>query len=235
MRMNSPSRISELRLQSELVDDFFSYTNGQLWTKVDGDSGASVAIDADGTGGLVALVTGATDNNEAYLHSTNELFAFAASRPIEFEAGIQFAEASTDDANVLVGLMDAVAANALQDNGAGPKASYSGAVFFKADGDTLWSVETSVGGTQTTTQTKTTAGSSSQQRLRIEINPTGGSAAQVTFWANGQQCVDSDGKLIRHEVSFGSATEMSAVLGLKAGGANSETLTVDYVGASQAR
>ena len=128
-----------MQYQTALVEDFHGYTDGYIWTKTAGDAGASVAQDADGLGGVILLTTGATDNNEAYLASP-ELFKFLANRPIEFEILLQFSEANTDDANDCAGLMDAVGANSIQDNGAGPKASYSGAVFFKADGDTVWSV-----------------------------------------------------------------------------------------------
>jgi len=124
------------RGQMELADDFTHFSDGDAWTKLDADSGATVAIDADGTDGVMLLTTGATDNNEASLASTNELFLFAADRAIVIEAHLQFAEANTDDANVAFGLADAWGANLLGDNGAGPKSSYSGCLIYKADGDT---------------------------------------------------------------------------------------------------
>ena len=138
-------------------DDFNELVTGDRWTSIAADTGASVAM-TDAVGGRVALVTGATDNNEAYIHTTSELFLPAANKPILVRAQLQFAEANTDDANVIFGLINAAAANDLQDNGAGPRASYDGAVFYKVDGGTRWQVESSNAGTQVTTDTEYTAG-----------------------------------------------------------------------------
>jgi hypothetical protein len=162
---------------------------------------------------------------------------FAADKPILFETRVQFTEANADDANVIAGLMDAVAADALLDNGGGPKASYSGMVFFKEDGQTLWSCESSVGGVQTTTQLSAagaldkvprTAGGSAWQVLRIEFRPISPTLADVLFFVDGQAAC-------RQSLSFTGATEMQVVMGVKNGGANLETLNVDYVGAWQLR
>jgi hypothetical protein len=235
MKILSPSQASSnIRLQTELTDDFHAYTDGHIWTAVDGDSGALVALDSDGVGGVVTLTTGATDNNEAYLYSP-ELFKYLDNRPLEFEAAVQYSEANSDDANILVGLMDAPAAGSLLDDGAGPKASYSGAVFFKADGDTVWSVETSIAGTQTTTVTSSPAGTASWQRLAIRVLDISSSTAKVAFFVDGTQCRDTSGNPIVHSVSIGSATEMAVAVGIKAGSANSESLNLDYITCLQKR
>ena len=152
---------------------------------------------------------------------------------------MQFAEANTDDENILVGLLDAVGANSLQDNGAGPPASYSGAVFFKVDGGTTWNVETSNSTTQTTNELVSTnannlsrktqtAGGAAYQTLRIEYTPYSATNAYVSFFVDGVQCC-------QHDYVFTSATEMQIGIGVKNGGANNETLNVDYVVAVQER
>jgi hypothetical protein len=179
------------------------------------------------------------DNDEAYIESANEVFKFAADKPLLFEARVQFTEANTDDANILVGLLDAVGANSLQDNGAGPPASYSGATFFKVDGGTVWQCETSVTTTQTTTELTAanvnnlakravTAGGAAYQTLRIEYMPYSATNAYVTFFVDGVA-------VAQHDYVFTSATEMQIGLGVKNGGANLETLNVDYVVCSQER
>ncbi|MCR9119497.1 MAG: hypothetical protein NXI22_21400 [bacterium] len=217
-------------------DDFDHLVSGDRWTDTSGDTGASVSV-ADGVGGAAALVTGGDDNNEVYLHSTTELFKFADNKPLIVEALLQYSEANTDDANVMFGLMDNVGANALQDDGAGPKTSYSGALFFKADGDTLWSVQYSDGATQQTVQLSADAahdgfarlsGGANAQTFRIEFAPYGG-AADVRFFIDHVLVYAFQG------VSFTNASEMEAVVGLKAGGANSETANVDYLFAYQRR
>lgn len=217
-------------------DDFFHFVTADLWTSLAADSGASVAV-GDAAGGIVVLTTGGTNNNEAYLKNTKEIFKFAEDKPILFEARIQYAEANTDDANVCLGLMDAVGADSILDDGGGPKASYSGAVFFKVDGGTRWNVESSLAGTQTTTELSATnsldklaktAGGSSYQTFRIEVLPINSTEAEVSFYI--------DGVLVaKHSLTYTSATEMMAFVGVKAGGANSEVVSVDYAAGYQLR
>jgi hypothetical protein len=231
-----PDELHLARLSYGFLDDFTHLVTGDLWTDTSGDSGASAAV-ADGVKGVVALVTGATDNNEAYLHQTAETFKFADDKPLIFEALVQFAEANTDDANVMVGLKDAWAADSILDDGAGPAASYSGAVFFKVDGGTRWNVEYSNGATQETAELTAansldgiakTAGGAAYQRLRIEFQPHG-TVGDVKFFIDDQHVYTFA------NVSYSSATDMEAGFGVKAGGANSETLNVDYAYARQKR
>lgn len=216
--------------------DFLEFVSGDVLADTSGDTGASWAA-SDAAGGVAVGLTGGTDNNEAYLHTTKELFKFAANKPMFFEARIQYAEANTDDANVCLGFMDAVGANSIVDDGAGPKASYSGAVFFKVDGGTRWNVETSISTTQNTTEltaanslTKSaqTAGGSSYQTLRIEVIPFSSTQADAMFYI--------DGSLVyKQTFTYTNATEMMAFVGVKAGGSNEETVNVDYIQAYQQR
>ena len=150
-------------------------------------------------------------------------------KPIVFQTVIQYAEGNVDDANVIAGLMSTSAANALLDDGGGPPASYSGLVFFKTDGDTVWQVETSVGGTQTTTrlsalnsfdQLAKTAGGAAKQTLRIEFIPYTSTLADVMFYI--------DGVLVaKHLWTYTGAAAMSPVIGMKNGAITTvETLNV---------
>ena len=219
-----------LRRQITLFDDFTHYVDAQQWTAVLTDSGTAAVGDA--AGGVLALTASdatVADNDEAYLHSTNELFLFAADRPIYFETRIQFTEAATDDANLLIGLMDGIAADALQDDGAGPKTSYSGAVFYKVDGETVWNCESSIGGSQTTTATVKTAGQSAYQTLRIEFQPVTSTVGEVRFFIDNELVGKHSG------FTFTSGTEMQVVLGVKNGSENNESLNIDYVGCTQLR
>lgn len=207
----------------DLYDDFLSVTSTQLWTSVLTDSGtASVGDAANGILALVASDGTVADNDEAYIKSTKEIALFANNKPFVFEASIQFSEANTDDANVCVGLMNAVGADSIQDNGAGPAASYSGAVFYKVDGGTTWYAESSLGATQNTTALTDTAGGSAYQKLRIEFKPFSSTQANVAFYIN-------DAHKCSHTLTYTSATEMQLFAGVKNGGANLETLNVDYI------
>lgn len=212
-----------------VVDHFTHYVSADEWTTVASDAGA--AVDGDGKGGLVTITASdgtEGDNDETYLKQTQENFLFVADKPIYFGGRIQYTEANTDDANIAVGLKDAVAANSILDDGGGPAASYSGAVIFKADGDTTWSFETSVGGTQTTNQSSTTAGGSAFQNLEIFIEAHNATQLKAIPKVDGKELLDSTtGAPILHYITIGSATEMQAFFGVKNGDTNLETLVVD--------
>lgn len=223
-----------------VADDFCKDYDAAEWISVLTDSGTASVGDA--VGGIMALVPSdgtVADNDEAYLKSPNETFLFANNKPLIFEARVQFTEANTDDANVIVGVKDAVAANTILDDGGGPAASYSGAVFFKTDGATNWQVETSLAGTQTTTDLTAsnannlakrtmTAGGSAYQVLRLEFLPYSSTNAYVNFYIDGVQ-------VAQHDYVYTSATEMQICLGVKNGFTNLETLNVDYAICAQAR
>jgi hypothetical protein len=228
------------RNQFTIQDDFLRDVDSADWVTTLTDSGTASVGDA--AGGIIALVPSdgtVADNDEAYIESANEVFKFAGDKPLLFEARVQFSEANVDDANVLVGLLDAVGANSLVDNGGGPPSSYSGAVFFKVDGGTVWQTETSNSTTQTTNELvasntnnlakrAVTAGGSAYQTLRIEYQPYSSTNAYVSFFVDGVLCA-------QHDYIFTSATEMQIGIGVKNGGANNETLNVDYVACVQER
>lgn len=213
-----------------LEDDFLVDLDTTKWTTTATDSGAITVGDTVGGRASMACSDGTVaDNDEIYLLSANEVFLFANDKPVVFEARIQFTEANTDDANVAVGLMNAVAANAIVDDGAGMKASYSGAVIYKVDGGTKWVCQNSVGTDRTTTTTTVTAGGSAFQTLRIEVRPQASGFYDVVFIIDGVEAAK------HKDCALGSPTEMNVFAGAKNGGANLETLVVDYIAAYQLR
>lgn len=233
-----PPSLGALKDYHYIEDDFTEDPDTNKWTATTGTNDGGSATVGDAVGGVLAIKTNAFDNFEEYVESANETFLFAANKPIRFACRCKFSEANTDDANVIVGLKDAVAADTLQDNGAGPASSYSGAVFFKEDGQTLWSVEASIAGTQVTAQLTAansltglayTAASSDYKWLTIEFCPISATSAEIVFGIDGVDVYKIVGDYIT------SATEMQICLGAKAGGANSETLNVDYVSCIQKR
>jgi hypothetical protein len=139
--LSLPERYYLGRRVHGFFDEFYEFVSGDLWTLVTDMDGSATVLDA--AGGKIAIASAAdTAGNEgAYLKGNKESFKFAANKPLLFEALVDFTEAAVNQANVIVGLMDAVAADALVDDGAGPKASYSGAVFYKVDGETVWRCE----------------------------------------------------------------------------------------------
>lgn len=216
--------------------DFNYYIADDLFTATASDSGAVTETDA--AGGVVDLAPSdstAADNDEIYLHQSNETFLFAANKPLQFDARIQFSEANTDDANVAAGLSDAVAADTILDDGAGVAASFDGAVIWKGDGDTVWSFTTSNATTQTTSTSTTTAGGSAYQVLTIICRHQDASNCSLVPLVDGQQLKDSNGNLIEHKIAYSGLAEMETFVGLKNGSTNEESLLVDYISCWQKR
>lgn len=231
-----PDEVPARRHAFFIDDDFATYVDAALWTKLAADIAATVAA-ADAVNGVVELTTGPTDNNEAAISTTKKVFDFADDKPHELEASVQYAEAATDDANVFVGFISAAAANTMQDNGAGPAADFDGCGIFKVDGGTNWKVVVSDGTTQTIVElTKAnsldgsakTAGGSAQQRLAIRVAPKSATKADVTFFI--------DDALVWKETDWAFGTDaMFARAYVKAGGATSEVLKVDRFYAGKKR
>lgn len=224
-------------------DDFGMYTtvhNG--WTTGAADTNATVSCDADGTGGILQLYTGdATDNNEVGVRTTNERFLPAIGKPMLLESRIQYTEINTNAANVCFGAADVMAgANTLLDDGAGPAATFYGALIYKVDGETVWRCATSAGAlssTGTTTQSTTTAGGASYQVLRIELLPLANNTSETTFFVDDLPLRDSNGLVIKHYLTHGAAATADLDVGLyaKAGGTGQLTVNCDYICAFQKR
>lgn len=233
--LNLPADRQARKLTHGFRDDFDQYVSADRWTTTASDLGGVTLLDS--VGGVVELdASDATvaDNDETYMLQTKEQFKFAANKPIAASARVKFTEANTDDANIWAGFMDAIAADSLQDDGAGPKATFSGFGFYKVDGETKWRVVSSIGTTNTKTVTDVTAGGA-WQWLDMEYRDLDGTTGEIVFFIDGQQCKDANGALIKHTVSIGSATEMKFGFGVKNGDTNEEKLQVDYADAYQAR
>lgn len=223
-----------------VVEDFFGL-DAPWNTTLDTDSAA--AEDADGLNGVVTVLSDGDDNDEAYLY-TNELFKFASGKPFLAICRAQYAEASTDDANILIGIGEGFgAANTLQDNGAGPPADYDGVCLYKVDGGTRWNFETSVGTTQLTTALDLSAGGSSYFTAALLCNPI--SSTEFEAWplfdaAGGlnlqpvyeyETNTGKQAKLghVKHRQAYSSVGEMAFCIGVKSGGAAEESINVDLV------
>lgn len=219
----------------EINEDFIAYvpasSNEALWSNILTDSGTVTLADAKGGRIAIAASDGTiADNDEAYVYTTNEVFIVEAAKPIWFETRVKLAAADTDNANVMVGLLSGVAANALQDNGAGPPANYDGVVVNKVDGGSAWVAEASVGTTQTAIAlTAPGAPGTSYQKIGILIVPTSSTSATAYIFI--------DGVLVGSQAfTFTGMTEMAAFVGVKNGGGTvNTTLHVDYIRVRQAR
>lgn len=222
-----------LRRQAILFDDFLWYISPHMWTSFVTDAGTSVAISGSVAAGAVLITTGATDNNEAALTTTNKPFTFAAEKPMLCEANVQYSEANTSAENICFGFSSVMGtANMLLDDGAGPAASFSGAIIYKIDGGTVWRFRTSIGTTYTDSISATTAGGATAQVLSIEVRTASSGYVEAVPFVNGLQLLDANNKPIKHTFATTSAAAMQCGVYSKAGSANSEVATVDYIAAS---
>ena len=228
-----------LRQQSYGVfSDFEEFVSGDKFSDLSADSGAAVT-NRDQAGGIVRLSSIAIDENEVQLYSTKELFKFAENKPITAVCRLAFAEGNTNAINVGFGLIDAPIADTLVNAGAGPKSSYSGAVFFKTDGSLNWNVEASITTAQTTAELNAinsldkiahpgALGATTFQELRIECNPYSSTKQKIDYFIDNVHVYSID-----H--TYTNGTEMTVWVGLKLGSATIENVDVDYLGAWQKR
>jgi hypothetical protein len=198
--------------------------------KVIATNGGSVSV-ADGVLGVLAITPSdgtAGDNDEIYLCTDTELFKFAAGDSFETEIRWKYSEAATDDANLFYGFMNAFAADALVDDGGGPKATGDYVGFWKVDGGTQWYCGAQSNGTATPSVDalgvpNTTSASSDYVVMHVRVDCKTSTQAVATFTHNGTV-------LGTVNFAYASATEMQVGLGVKNGSTNAETVYVDYLG-----
>ncbi len=205
----------------EFEDDFYSYDD----TATVGDyvevSDGTPAVDViDSNYGELSIACESTTENETYISSMHEIAKFLTNKRAFFECLVTLTEANTDDANIIIGLSDTVAADSLLDSGAGPMASYDGAVFFKVLDGTVWQFETSNAGSQNTLASLGTFTSGTKHHLAFQYDYNDGVTASVTPFLDGVAGTAQD-------LTIAGLAEMHLLMGVKAGGANAETLKVD--------
>src|ERR1051325_8543393 len=207
------------------------------------DSGTVLMGDAvNGVATLTPSDGSVGDNDEAYLASPNEVFKFGTNRSIYGRFKFRYTEVTSDKVNWCVGFQDAVGANSLVDDGAGPKVSGSTLAIAKVDGGSnLLKVYSACNGTSTSTTTNFTVAAATDYLAEIICNDWDGVSMQVSFRfgivANGLEYLkDANGNIIRHTVLIASATEMQIFAGVKLGAAtNNDTLLLDYWYGAQTR
>lgn len=240
MKLVNDNLFANPQRQSDFEDHFTELnsvaTTGR-WANTK-DAAGTLALGVAGET-TVALTTSNVDNNENYL-ATNTKWDVLANRPLVAEGRFQYAEAATDDANIILGIAT-YAANTLIDDGGGLVASFSGFTFHKVDGGTKWIVTSSVGATRYGASTTTvTAGGAGFFSVRIEVRPISSTQAEAVFLydsaggTNFSQMRDNTtNALIKHIITYTSFAAAPFGFGLKAGGATDETLVCDRVRVSQ--
>lgn len=202
-------------------DDFRSkldLTNNYAVTADVGETQETI----DAGGGVLSIACDGDNEDEAYVSTLRQICLFSSAKPAWFECRVKLTESNTDNANIIIGLSDTVGANFLQDAGAGPAASYDGAVFFKVDGGTVWQFETSNAGTQVTDSDVGTFTSAAWHTLGWYFDGTA-STSTITPYVDGVADTARD-------IVLSGLQEMAVVMGVKGGNAANtvETLLVDY-------
>ena len=212
----------------EFWDDCFTYDITNDWAVVE-DAGATEADKLlDEANGVVQIGCDGDDNDECYVSSIAEIFKFETDKRLFFEMRVKLTEANTDDANIIIGLSDTVAADSLVDDGAGLMASFDGAVFFKVDGGTVWQFGASNAAAQ---DINTNAGAFSDgawTKLGFLYDYNDGVTAIVTPYIDGVAGTPVD-------LTIAGLEEMHILRGVKAGDINEEALMTDYIHVVYAR
>jgi len=207
------------------LDDTTGFPTG--WVIVSDDAGTT-GDEVDQLGGWLRVACTGTDNDETYLSTLGESFIFATDKKFVLKCRVQLTEAATDDANWVIGVSDTVGADFLQDDGAGPAASYDGAVFFKVDGTLKIQFETSNAAAQVTNATLADFVSGTSYNLAFVYDYGDGVTGSITPYVNGVAGT-------AHAITIAGLQEMHFVMGVKAGGANAESFLVDYIAIAQER
>jgi hypothetical protein len=213
-------------VEFELMDDFYSLntvSSTGLWTSInDGATGTLALSSTPGAGGWVNIPSAAADNDYQVLATNLKLFKFAASKPLAFEARVTLTEANTSAANFIVGLSSITTTGVMAADGGGVAATFDGAVFYKADGGTAIKFITSAATAQVTNSSVSTFTSAATYRLGFVFSPADGTTGQIIPYVNGVAGTP-------HNIALASLGLMYPIVGVKAGSASAETLTVDYL------
>ena len=130
-------------------------------------------------------------------------------------------ENSAGKGEFIVGLSDTVAANALLDAGAGPMASYDGAVFYKAEDGGI-SAESSNAATQVTDADIKAWADDDERLLECLYHPNDGTTGKIFFLIDGL-C------LARQDITISGLQEMHWLMGAKTTEGAAATLEINDI------
>ncbi len=204
------------------------------WAVTEDDGATGTDAVQDSSGGWYRHYCDGDDNDEAYVHSNHEVFKLQANKHLWWEARVKLTESNTNTANFIVGLSEAVGADHLQDNGAGPPASWDGMAWYKVDGTMSLSFESSLAAAQTTSSALITHVSAQTYRLGAWCFPASATTFTVYPWyydeTSGSPTLDTTNT---HTLTLTGHGEMEAFFGVKTGGTAEEYIDIDYFWVAQ--
>jgi hypothetical protein len=192
----------------------------QAWTDLnDGATGTNAFQDVPG--GLYNVVTTATLDDYHAMSSVNKIFQLASGKKLWFESRFKVAEAATNASTWWAGLTDTTTTGGMQTGALGPLASFDGFLFYKLQGAMAVNFQLSdagVKGTQAGIATSVT-----NTFVRVGAHYDGGTKI-FPYVDVGAGWVAGTAQT----VAPGTQAVVRAIFGVKAGGANAETLQMDY-------
>lgn len=199
------------------------------WTFVEDDGAGGTDALQDAANGIYKHFTDGDANDEAYMISANECWKFAAGKSLWLEARIAITEGNTDDSAWIMGLMDNAGADAMVDGGAGPAASYDGAVIHGVKDALTIHFETSNAATQSTSTAcgSYVSGTFFNAGFWAKTESTSDTVAVVTPYINGIAYT-------ARNITLAGLAEMHFIFGTKAAAAE-EAFSIDYVKIVQIR
>ncbi len=249
----------QCRRTAVLEDDFFTYTDAQMWTKtLTGSATSPTLTNPNSSSGVISMGNVSNQvNSSALVVSTIKPFIFAANRPMYMECEIQYTEANTNTAGVFFGMASAFGATFLADTTTLPIATGSAVGIYKLTGELFWRGMVNVNGVQVlsglTLESSQPSPTTTFQRLAIKVDMVGSTGLEVTFFVGQRDTPGADAafpagltqmrestsgfnKPVKLRIASTSAVAMAAGWMVKQITAtNPEILVVDYVHFSNLR
>lgn len=235
-------------------DDFILGAAEDAWTA--GGTGTNALSTTVGGGVIDIAVTGGADNTEKCLVTPAFFDPTVDEEVFELFFRVKYTEANTDDANICLGLVEDAAA-LLENNGGGLETDDEAIALVKLDGETRWRLQVTDGSSLVVNkELDLPAGSGVWQTLGIRGFVDSSDKMNLTVWADGDSnwhgTAPSSGEsnlfqvreygadvrvpALKVAVDLSSFSEILRIgMAVKNGGANNETLSVDYVSFSSAR
>jgi hypothetical protein len=217
-----------------IFDDFVTGIDaGTQWVQLD-DSGTGTATHGDQLGGSLNLVTTAQNDDYHARRSTAQAFAFAGRNELWFEARFKITEAATNETCWWFGLTTSDTTGGFQAAGAGPLATYDGALIYKIEGAMAIDAEASNAGTQDVETGLATFVSNTWTRVGFHVSSTDITGIVTAYF----DVAGGTGPLTAHGTTMGfvrsGMVPMNLIFGVKSGG-SVETMLVDYIKCVQLR
>jgi hypothetical protein len=221
------------REQVEIFDDFQWYVTAHLWTAAVAATGT---VTNPATAEHVIRLFSTADNDAAVLATTNEMFKFVAGKAMVAEGHVHIAGPSSDVTlcSAAFGWADALAATSVADT-TGAITATDACVIYKITGSDLWRFHTEINGSATASISSTASSVSTNQVLRIEVQPRSSTVLEARPFVDGVQLKTSAGVPIKHDITLGTATDLDFGWVFKGHHADDAILLSDYVYAAQHR